>query len=84
VEIRNDLARARSGLGNTSATVTELAGEKLPSPTPNRKRITSSEANDQATLLAPVKADHMTMHGTTTMREPKRSDSHPPASCISA
>jgi hypothetical protein len=78
------LARALSGLGNTSATVTELAGEKLPSPTPNRKRITSSETNDQAMLVAPVNTDHMTMHSTTTMREPKRSESQPPASCISA
>jgi hypothetical protein len=70
VEIRNDFARARSGLGKTSATVTELAGGKLPSPRPNKKRTASSDANDQAKLVALVNTDHAKMQHTTTMREP--------------
>jgi hypothetical protein len=70
VETRKDLARARSSLGKVSATVTELAGEKNPSPTPNIKRIASSEAKDQARPVKPVNTDQATTHETTTMREP--------------
>lgn len=34
------------------------------------KRIASSDANDQAKLVALVNIDHATMQDTTTIREP--------------
>lgn len=61
-----------------------LAGGNPPSAMPKTKRIAINEVSDQARLVKAVNSDHITMVTITTYFEPKRSESHPPGTCIAA
>ena len=79
-----DIAPARFSLGKVSEIILEQEGWNPPSPIPNKKRIATIDANDQAAPVRPVNIDHKITDAIKTRLAPKRSASHPPGSCINA
>src|ERR687894_590517 len=76
--------RPRIRAGAYSLTSVEATGSSAPSPSPMRKRNTSSEATDQASAAAPVATPKTSRVSAKTCRRPIRSASSPPRVAPSA
>jgi hypothetical protein len=70
-------ALPRSAIGNQLAKLREMLGKAPASPTPNRKRTTSSEAKFHAAPVIIVNADHHRTIRVSTLRGPVMSPSQP-------
>ena len=70
-------ATPRSATGNHFAKLREVFGKAPASPTPNRKRATTSDAKFQARPVAAVNADHQRTMRVSTLRGPMTSPIQP-------
>jgi hypothetical protein len=78
------IASERSRAGNHSATAFVAAGNPPPSPTPRRKRLTSSERNPVARPWLAEARDQPIMMRSRPRRVPSRSTSAPPPAYMKA
>lgn len=76
-------ARPTFSLGNQRLITPVEQGDEPASPTPNMKRMTSSEAKPPAKPVRQVNADHQSTISVSTLRWPWRSPKAPIGICIS-